>query len=101
MGPVTHATIEDIISVLGPRDPDYNVSQKKFRIATIIISDELLSIEAMSFFNFFAHRAELKEEVIFSSGFRKSIAKPFFISTGGRGELDTYIGELIDACRKA
>lgn len=94
LGPVTHITISELISVLGPRDPDYLSSQKTFRIATIIISDELLSPEAMSFFNFFARRAELREQVPFASGFLKSTANPFFLSTGGRGELETHIGDL-------
>ena len=93
LGPVTHVTIEDIISLLGPRDPDYSGSQKKFRIGTIIISEELLTLEEMSFYNYFSKRAELKEEVLFSSGFVQSTAKPFFVSTGGKGELETHIGE--------
>jgi len=91
LGPVTRVSIEDIVDAVGPRDPDSTVSPKKFRIATILISDELLSLEAMSFFDFFAQRAELRQETPFSSGFAQGIAKPFFVSTGGRGEISTRL----------
>ena len=94
-GPVTHISIEDLVAIVGPREPDFNNSQKQFRIATIVISEELLTVKGMSFFNFFALRAELNEEVPFSSGFSQGTAKPFYVSTGGKGELFTVIGNNV------
>ncbi|MFQ6133413.1 MAG: hypothetical protein ACE5R4_15330 [Armatimonadota bacterium] len=92
-GPVTRVTIEDIVARVGPRDPDVQLSQKRFRVATIVVSDQLLTTEEMSFYDFFSRRAELRERVPYRSGFAKGIANPFRLSTGGRGELDTRIGE--------
>ena len=90
-GPVTYVSIDDIISVLGPRDPDFSTSPKMFRLATIVVSEKLLSPEAMAFYNFFSQRAELKKEVIYSSGLAKGTTRPFYVATGGRGELNTRI----------
>ncbi len=94
-GPITHIYISDIIESVGPRIPAYTYAQKSFRLATIVISEKLLTQEEMSFFNYFSKRAELREQVSFSSGFAKGIAKPFYISTGRRGELNTKIGDQI------
>jgi hypothetical protein len=90
-GPVTWVTIDDIIDSVGVRKPDYLTSQKTFRLATMIVSEELLSVEAMSFYNYFSKRAELHETVQYKMGLSPGKAIPFYLSTGGRGELDTHI----------
>jgi hypothetical protein len=91
-GPITTISINNLVSLIGERIPNFNSSLKKFRIATIIISDSLLSDTEMSFYFFFAKRAEFKTTVPFCSGFLNGIAKPFYVSTGGRGELDPSLG---------
>ncbi len=94
-GPTTTVRISDIVSAVGPRVPHYSVAPKHFRIATIIVSkDGLLSEDEMAFYSFFSSRAEETHEVPYQSGFSKGFAKPFAISTGGRGSLD--VG-LLDA----
>lgn len=90
-GPVTYVSIDSLISLVGPRVPSVATSPKYFHVGTILISDSLLSQEAMSFYDYFAARAGLRYPVRFSSGFLKDVAKPFFVATGGRAELDPRI----------
>ena len=95
MGPVIEITIEDIIGIVGERIPSSENSQKQFRLATLVVSDSLITPEEMSFYNYFSKRAELRESVFFSGGFSKGLAKPFYLSTGGRGELFTHITDSV------
>jgi hypothetical protein len=90
-GPVTSFTLQDIVAAEGARTPSFKEAPKRFRIASLIISENLLSSDAMCFYNYFAKRAESKTTLPFHSGFSQGTAKPFFISTGGRGSLDTGI----------
>lgn len=102
LGPVTNVTINDIISQLGPRIPNSTNAQKKFRVATIIVSkDGLLSADAMRLYDYFSARAEEKQVVSYSSGLVKGQTKPFYLSTQQRGRLDTCIKRniLVDASR--
>ncbi len=101
-GPVTTVTIGDIISHMGARIPDYGSAQKKFRIATIIVSqDGLLPVNVMRLYDYFSGRAEETSIVPYSSGFGKGDTKPFYLSTQQIGRLDTRIKRhfLIDASR--
>jgi len=90
-GPVTKYTANDIVAMMGARNPGYDVSSKKFRIATIIVSNQLLSNQEMSYYDFMSARAELKEAVTVSEGFSFYLSKPFYLSTGGKGEITTSI----------
>jgi hypothetical protein len=84
--------IGDIVSAHGPRVPDSDSSPKRFRIATVVVSAEgLLDDDAMSFYSYFAKRAEGTREVPVRFGSVQAPGKPFFISTGGRATLDTSI----------
>ena len=94
-GPVTYVSIEDLIALVGMRVPSSATSQKSFHIASIVVSDSLLSGEEMAFYDYFAGRASLKTRVRYSSGLAKGIAKPFYVSTGGRGELDPVLGSRV------
>jgi hypothetical protein len=101
-GPVTMVTISDITGSMGSRIPNHTNSQKRFRIATIIVSrDGLLSADAMRLYDYFSQRAEGTAIVPFSSGFLKGNSKPFYLSTQQKGELDTRIKRniLVDASR--
>ncbi len=44
-------SVEDVINKLGPRVPDYTASQKKFRILTLILTDDNLTSEEWSYFS--------------------------------------------------
>jgi len=102
LGPVTNVTISDIIGPLGSREPDYTKAQKKFRVATIIVSkDGLLSDDIMRLYDYFSARAEETRILPYSSGFVKGQTKPFYLSTHELGRLDVRIKRhiLIDASR--
>ena len=47
----TTVSVEDVINKLGPRVPDYTASQKKFRILTLILTDDNLTSEEWSYFS--------------------------------------------------
>jgi hypothetical protein len=101
-GPVTTVTISDIISHMGARIPASTMAQKKFRMATIIVSkDGLLSVDAMRLYDYFSSRAEETSIVPFSSGFVKGNTKPFYLATQNIGRLDARIKRhiLVDASR--
>lgn len=100
-GPVTTVTITDVTGSMGARIPIHTNAQKKFRIATIIVSRGLLSANAMRLYDYFSERAEGTSIVPFSSGFVKGNSKPFYLSTQQIGELDTRIKRhiLVDASR--
>ncbi len=87
-GQLQTVTIQDIVRQVGARVPDAAHSPHAFRVATIIVSDALLSREAMSFYSYFAQRAAASKETPYHSGFAKGTAKPFYLSTRGLGTLD-------------
>ena len=92
LGPVETVTVDDVIAKEGPRIPDSSVSQKLFRVATVIVTKErLLNKNEMEFFDHLAARGEATELLPFSSGFTKGMTKPFFLATGGRASLITCI----------
>jgi hypothetical protein len=90
-GPVTRISMADILNVFGNRVPDSTTAQKNFRIATIVVSKELLNEDEMAFYNFFARRAEETKEVATHIGLAKGSAKPFVLSTRGLGTLNAQI----------
>lgn len=90
-GQLDQLTIGDILAFQGSRFPEASNSPKNFRIGTIVVSDAPLTVEAMSFYSFFARRSEAREELPVHIGFAKEIAKPFFLSTGGAGQLATAV----------
>src|SRR6266540_6459049 len=99
-GSVTTVSAQMIVEKLGPRIPNSQQSPKEFRIATVIVSEELLSEEAMRLYDYFAARAEEIKAVPYSSGFVRAIALPFHITTGKRGSLMTKIDAPISETKK-
>jgi hypothetical protein len=98
-GPVTTATIDDVIAKVGPRKPDHLSSPKAFTVATVIVSkDGLLSEDTMRLYDSFSARAMEERIVPYTSGFAGGQAKPFYLSTGGRGRLDTRIDASEESC---
>jgi hypothetical protein len=91
-GPVIEVTIDDIVAAHGPRDPDVARAPKQFHVATIVVSETLLSPEALSFYDYFAARAALRRPVPYHTGFAKGLARPFFVATGERATVTTGLG---------
>ena len=93
-GTFTRFHVSDLIAnpAIGPRIPDSTISQKAFRTAVIIVTrDALLSPDAMSFYSYFAKRAESQTPVAGHSGFLKHTVQPFAVSTRGIGTLNTLV----------
>jgi hypothetical protein len=101
-GELAKVSINDVIQKLGARVPDAGKAQKKFRIATIIVSrDGLLSEKMMRFYDRFSARAEGTQTVSYSDGLAKGQTKPFYLATQQLGRLDTRIKRriLVDSSR--
>jgi hypothetical protein len=101
-GPVTSVSVADIIAQLGPRVPGSAQAQKRFRVATLLVSrDGLLPPQAMRFYDWFAARAEETKVVPYSIGLVKGQTKPFYLSTQTLGRINARIKQhvLIDASR--
>ena len=91
-GRLIPVTASDVIKAVGPRTPGVESAPHRFKIATLIVSkDGLLSEEAMSFYAFFAQRAELDHEVLTSEGFAKGVSFPFALTTRGLGSIDARL----------
>ena len=99
-GSVTTVSAQMIVEKLGPRIPNSQQSPKEFRIATVIVSEEPLSEEAMRLYDYFAARAGETKAVRYSSGFVRAMALPFHVTTGKRGSLVTKIDAPISETKK-
>ena len=93
-------TIAEVIAANGARSPDYTASQRTFRVATVVVSDGLLSADAMSFYDYFAQRAEARTRVDTHDGFAKAPGAPFFVATGARGALIATVDPLVVVASK-
>jgi hypothetical protein len=80
----TLITISNVIAAQGARVPADTNSQRIFRCATIILSEQLLDPNAMSLYDFFARRIEGKQPVAYVDGLAGGTANPWFVATGGR-----------------
>jgi hypothetical protein len=93
---ITLVSVNDVVGAAGARNPDNTTSQKAFRVATIILSEDMLDGYAMSLYDWFARRAEGRQQLA-CNGYT---CNPFYLATGGRGRMITSLksngGELID-----
>jgi uncharacterized protein (TIGR03437 family) len=86
--------LSDVIAnpAVGPRVPDVASSPKQFRLATVIVTrDELLSPQAMSFYDFFARRLEQTIPVPVRDGLLTATDSPFAVATRGLG---SWVGRI-------
>ncbi len=101
-GPVTNITVNDVIAHVGARTPDSTKSQKRFRVATILVTKQSLAPhDTMQLYDFFAKRASAKTQLACTDGFESSTSNPFRLATNGIGRLDPRIKRniLVDASR--
>jgi hypothetical protein len=88
----TVVTVNDVIGAHGARVPDTGSSPKAFRIATIVLSEQLLDAYAMSFYHWFARRASAMQTLSCAEGFSQYTCRPFYLATGGRATMNSYVG---------
>jgi hypothetical protein len=94
-GSITNVTVDDVIAAHGPRVPDSTQSQRAFRCATIVVSEQLLDLHAMALYDFFARRCEATQPLMFASGFATGTGNPWFQATGGRSVMFSKIPDDI------
>jgi len=90
---ITLVTVNDVIAVRGARAPDSTQSQKNFRVATIVVSEQLLDARAMALYDYFARRAEARQELPFASGLSAGTCNPWYLATGGRSVMVSAIAD--------
>jgi hypothetical protein len=90
----TLVNLSDVIAVRGARVPDSANSQKTFRCATIILSEQLLDAYAMSFYDFFTRRIEAKTPQAYADGLATGTSNPWFLATGRRSIM---FSKILDA----
>lgn len=88
---VTTFDVNTVIAANGARVPDSASSQKIFRSATVVYSDQLLDSYAMSLFDWFARRADQTMQLTCAEGFAQYSCQPFFLATGGRATMVSTI----------
>ncbi len=84
-------TINDFITQVGKRVPDFVDSQKQFTMATIVVSERLLNEDEMAYLNHNLKRTESNVAVEIRNGLITSLAKPFRFATGDRATLRTLL----------
>jgi hypothetical protein len=89
----TLVNLSDVVAVRGSRVPDSANSQKTFRCATIILSEQLLDAYAMSFYDFFTRRIEAKATQTYSDGLATGTSNPWFLATGRRSIIFSRIAD--------
>lgn len=88
---IQHVTIGELVGSLGPRVPDAATAQKHFRCATIVLSEQLLDVNAMSLYDWFARRCEAKQMLNVAAGLVAGSCNPWFLATGGRSIMFSRI----------
>ncbi|MGL4630271.1 MAG: T9SS type A sorting domain-containing protein [Leadbetterella sp.] len=84
-------SISDYIAQMGSREPNAAQSQKQFTMATIVISEKLLTEDEMTYLNHNLKRAESNVAATVRTGLVTSLAKPFRLATGDRATLRTLL----------
>ena len=92
-GEITLVTVNDVIAAKGARTPNSTNSQKLFRCATIVLSEQLLDQHAMSCYDYFTRRAEAAMPQTYAEGLGTGTSNPFFVATGGRAVMVTRIAD--------
>ena len=90
-GEITLVTVSNVITAKGARIPDSAKSQKLFRTATIILSEQLLDQYALSFYDYFTRRAEARLPQTYAEGLGTGTSNPFYLATSGRAVMITRI----------
>ncbi|HEU4852763.1 MAG TPA: choice-of-anchor X domain-containing protein [Telluria sp.] len=83
--------IADVIAAAGPRKPDASAAQRHFRIATIVVSERALDARELSFFDFFARRAEATTTLHCAVLLGDGPCLPWHLATGARSTMTSKL----------
>jgi hypothetical protein len=89
----TLVNLGDVVAVRGPRVPGSTNSQKTFRCATIILSEQLLDPHALSFYDFFTRRIEATTPQAYADGLATGTSNPWFLATSRRSVMFSKIAD--------
>lgn len=84
-------TLQEAIATTGERTPTPAQSQKRFAVATIVLSEKLLTRAEMARFDEMTRRAEGQEPVYNTENNAFYFGRPFSVATGGRATLRTLL----------
>jgi len=92
-GPVIYLNGSDVVARMGgERIPNYQDSQKIFKVATILVTKgNLASPEMMQLYDWFASRASLVTQIAAHEGLDSYASNPFYMATGGRATMDSTL----------
>lgn len=83
--------IADVIAAAGVRKPDAMSAQRHFRVATIVVSERPLNALEMSFYDFFARRAEATTTLPCAVLLGEGTCYPWYLATGGRSTMTSRL----------
>ena len=89
----TLVNLSDVVAVRGPRVPDSANSQKTFRCATVILSEQLLDPYAMSLYDFFTRRIEARTLQAYADGLATGTSNPWWLATSRRSVMFSKIAD--------
>jgi hypothetical protein len=92
---LTQYSIDQLVTKFGERQPNASVSQKKFKVATILVSDSLLTNDELAFYHFITLRADTRTPQVVREGLVTYQGNSFFVATGGRGSLDVTLNSPV------
>lgn len=97
VGPVIYIDGSDVVANMGgERVPNYQDSQKEFKIATILMTEgSLASSEMMQLYDWLASRASLDTPATVHQMCTPNTQNPFYVATGGRATLDPALGVIV------
>ncbi|WP_338870355.1 choice-of-anchor X domain-containing protein [Spirosoma sp. SC4-14] len=88
--------LSDLVAIAGERIPSAAQSQKQFKSATILLSEQLLSAEEISYFDYMARRAEGQAPVSVREGLTTYMGKPFAVATGNRATVQALLNTNVN-----
>jgi hypothetical protein len=89
----TLVNLSDVVAIRGPRVPDSATSQKTFRCATVLLSEQFLDAYAMSFYDFFTRRIEARTPQAYADGLATGMSNPWLLATSRRSVMFSKIAD--------
>lgn len=90
---ITVVTLASVTAVHGARIPNSSNSQKTFRTATIILSEQFLDQYALSLYDYFTRRGEARVPLDYADGLATGTSNPFYLATSGRAVMFTRLSD--------
>lgn len=93
-------SIDDFVAKYGNRVPNSTASQKKFKVATLFITDSLMTADELAYYHYMTLRAESKVPIPAREGFSTYQGNSFFVATNGLASLDVMLASPVVGSRE-